>query len=430
MRTIVLVPRPRPVLALGWPAVLAALALLALGAVEPCRAIDLPPLHSEAIPSFTADVAISVDAAGTPGLAVTLSLPYPELQWLRVSDGFSAGFEVTMAFEPEQGGPGTGDSWERKLFVTGFERTTSFSSTVVERRTFKLSPGRYQLRVRVRDLDSGEESTAHEKLTVPDYSTVPVAIADLELGVADSAGAFQERPTRQFGLDSDRLAARLTILDRRAGAWPRGYDVQVRLLGENGDELLRDSRRVTLGRSGEPAIVRPDSVALFVGNYSFEVELNADKSRWRLQRDFEVEESGPPRGREFRRMLEPLSYIANASEIDALNRVSEDEQARAWEAFWKRRDPTPDTPRNEALIEFLRRVRYAEEHFQHYGPGWRSDMGRIYIKLGPPDQTETRPATAQTPQLEVWYYNHPYRQFVFADREGFGRYVLISPSSE
>jgi GWxTD domain-containing protein len=392
--------------------------------------MDLPPLHSESIPSFTADVAISIDASGAPGLAVTLSLPYPELQWLRVPGGYSAGFEVTLAFDPDKPGPGTGDSWERKLFVTSFEQTTSFSTSVVERRTFHLTPGRYQLRVRVRDLDSGEQSTAHERLTVPDYSSVPVAIADLELGVADSSGGFRPRATRQFGLDSDRLAARLTILDRRSGAWPRAYDVLVRLLGENGDELLHDTRHVSLTRSGDPAIVRPDSVSLFVGNYSLEVELDADKSRWRLQRDFEVEESGPPRGREFRRMLEPLSYIATASEIDALNRVAEDEQAHAWDAFWKRRDPTPDTPRNEALIEFLRRVRYAEEHFQHYGPGWRSDMGRIYIKLGPPDQTETRPATGQTPQIEVWYYNHPFRQFVFADREGFGRYVLVNPSSE
>jgi hypothetical protein len=57
-------------------------------------------------------------------------------------------------------------------------------------------------------------------------------------------------------------------------------------------------------------------------------------------------------------------------------------------------------------------------------------MGRIYIKFGPPDQIETRPATLQSPQVEVWYYNRPYRQFVFADREGFGRFVLVGPGGE
>jgi len=75
-------------------------------------------------------------------------------------------------------------------------------------------------------------------------------------------------------------------------------------------------------------------------------------------------------------------------------------------------------------------VRFAEQHFQSYGPGWRSDMGRIYIKFGPPDQIENRPPTSQAPQLEVWYYNRPYRRFVFADREGFGRFVLMNPAIE
>jgi hypothetical protein len=34
------------------------------------------------------------------------------------------------------------------------------------------------------------------------------------------------------------------------------------------------------------------------------------------------------------------------------------------------------------------------------------------------------------PQLEIWYYNQPYRRFVFSDREGFGRYILVSPGGE
>ena len=40
------------------------------------------------------------------------------------------------------------------------------------------------------------------------------------------------------------------------------------------------------------------------------------------------------------------------------------------------------------------------------------------------------PASTTTPQLEIWYYNQPYRRFVFADREGFGRFTLVSPTIE
>ena len=144
----------------------------------------------------------------------------------------------------------------------------------------------------------------------------------------------------------------------------------------------------------------------------------------------DLEESGPPRGQDYRRMLEPIGYIAEPRELDELSHATDTTQTAVWEAFWQHRDPTPDTARNEALIEFLRRVRYSDQHFQHFGPGWRSDMGRIYIKYGPPEQTESHQANSTTPQLEVWYYSNPYRRFVFGDRDGFGRYVLMNGSLE
>jgi len=177
-------------------------------------------------------------------------------------------------------------------------------------------------------------------------------------------------------------------------------------------------------------VLRPAMADLFLGGYVFEVELAEGKSHWRVERTFEVDESGPPRGREFTRMLEPLAYIISPEEMDWLRSLPPERQAQGWEEIWRRRDPTPDTPRNENQIEFFRRVRYTERHFQGFGPGWRSDMGRIYIKFGPPDQIETRPASLSSPQLEIWYYNQPARRFVFGDREGFGRFTLLNPSAE
>jgi GWxTD domain-containing protein len=194
--------------------------------------------------------------------------------------------------------------------------------------------------------------------------------------------------------------------------------------------LVSGTREVSLAASGDPVVIQPSGAELFLGSYVFEIELVEGKSHWRVERSFDVDESGPPRGKEFERMLEPLAYIATSEELDWLRSLPADQQARGWDEFWRRRDPTPDTPRNEVQLEFFRRVRYAEHHFQGFGPGWRSDMGRIYIKFGPADQVESRPASSTTPQEEIWYYNQPYRRFVFADREGFGRFTLLNPGIE
>ena len=141
-------------------------------------------------------------------------------------------------------------------------------------------------------------------------------------------------------------------------------------------------------------------------------------------------ESGAPTGRDFSRMLEVLSYIAEPGEVARLRSLGPAEQAAGWEEFWRRRDPDPETERNEARTEFFRRVRYTERHFRGYGPGWRTDMGRIYVKYGPPDQVESTAYRGDGPGVEIWTYNRPLRRFWFEDRDGFGRFVLVSPVFE
>jgi GWxTD domain-containing protein len=405
--------------------------LAALSAASPARATDLPPLRPESPPFFTTELAISLDAEGHPALSATVHVPFTDIQWIKVPPGErrAANIEISVSFEGK-GGQLYGDLWQRRVAVPSHAASRSPNSSITDRRVFPLPPGKYKARIVVRDLNAELQSTAEQTMTVPDYSKIPVGFSDLELGIVDSAGTFTLVPTRRFGLEVNQLAARVSMFDRRGGDWPRKYSFRYRILDDVGEEVVVGTTAATLAHSASPLVVRPSRSDLFVGTYSFVIELAEGSSKWRVDRSFDVDESGPPRGRDFVQMLEPLAYVASNQEIEALRALKPDQQAAGWEEFWRRRDPTPDSSRNEALIEFIRRVRYAEHHFQGFGPGWRSDMGRIYIKYGPPGQTENRPPTTGSPQLEIWYYTNPTREFVFADREGFGRYVLVSPSNE
>ncbi len=400
------------------------------GAARAALAEDLAPLRATRQPEFTADVAISVDAAGQPAAGVTITVPHTELQWLKVPAGYAAGAEFTVALRPSGKGRLFGDVWSRRIVVGGFAVTREPGATLAERRTLAVPPGRYRVDVSVRDLNSKELSTVSSALDLPDYAKMPLGFSDIELGVADSAGGFRPAAGRRFGLEVTQLGARVSLFDRRPGAWPRTYPLHYRILDDRADEMVAGTETVTLAHSADSLVLRPSRSDLFLGSYVFQVELVEGRSRWRAERSFEVEESGPPRGKEFLRLLEPLSYLAEPGEIERLKALAPEDQARGWEEFWKRRDPSPDTPRNEALLEFFRRLRYAEQHFQGFGPGWRSDMGRIYITYGPADQVESRPASPVSGQIEIWYYNQPSRRFVFVDREGFGRFTLVGPGFE
>src|SRR5690348_6408503 len=71
---------------------------------------------------------------------------------------------------------------------------------------------------------------------------------------------------------------------------------------------------------------------------------------------------------------EDVRWIITDEEQKAFKLLSNDEERDQFiEAFWQRRDPTPDTIENEFKEEHYRRMAYANEHFAAGIPGWKSD---------------------------------------------------------
>ena len=83
------------------------------------------------------------------------------------------------------------------------------------------------------------------------------------------------------------------------------------------------------------------------------------------------------------------------------------------ERFWLKQDPLLLTERNERRMEHYRRVAYANLRYSKPRQGiagWRTPMGRVYIKYGDPlGRTVTRPELAHRGRLdqahtELWAY--------------------------
>jgi len=129
--------------------------------------------------------------------------------------------------------------------------------------------------------------------------------------------------------------------------------------------------------------------------------------------------------------IDQLRYIAQPSEYDFIRDAKVDEERkRRFLEFWVKRDPDQSTPRNELMEEYYRRVEYSNKNFTHYVEGWKTDMGMVYIRFGPPDNVERHPFDMNTKPYEVWYYYQIERQFVFVDETGFGDYRLRYPTTD
>ncbi|MGH9605801.1 MAG: GWxTD domain-containing protein [Terracidiphilus sp.] len=142
----------------------------------------------------------------------------------------------------------------------------------------------------------------------------------------------------------------------------------------------------------------------------------SNKERYRQQKELRQELKGP-----YKVWLnQDVVYIITDQERKAFLSLGNDEERDAFiQAFWRRRNPDPDSPENTAREEHYERIAYADEHFAAGEPGWKTDRGRIYIEWGKPDSIDSHPSgglydrptdegggTTTTFPFEVWHYRY------------------------
>ncbi len=126
----------------------------------------------------------------------------------------------------------------------------------------------------------------------------------------------------------------------------------------------------------------------------------------------------------------PLEYLMESDERNVYPDLTVEGKRNYLRQFWEKRDPTPGTTMNEAMVVYYRQFAEANRRFRESGagdiPGWRTDRGRIFLKYGEPDETLRRPVSADAPPYEVWKYSRPRQlKFVFLDQTGLSMYQLI-----
>ena len=87
--------------------------------------------------------------------------------------------------------------------------------------------------------------------------------------------------------------------------------------------------------------------------------------------------------------------------------------------FWKEFDIDTTIEKNEVMEEYFRRVNYADQNFSDLNnDGWESDMGRIWILYGKPDNVIKRHNLI--PPYETWEYYNINKRYNFWDEFSIG----------
>jgi GWxTD domain-containing protein len=480
--------------AAGLAARIVVLAFLAL--LTPARAHaggtpDLPgpmPWRTGGRLPFTVDAATFPDSAGL-ALEVYIRIP-PATLGAATPDSFGvAQLLIRARLKTSYGAKQR--SHEELIHIMPSDSASGFGKVVLMR--FPTRPGTQRLSVRVEDLHSRKRGILYMGRQVTDFgeyegdfqSPKPQSERDLSdvefvwdetdrtagAGFVHDTTGFLPNPERLYGLYASDLRAVLSARSPSDSAWrwaARIYDPTGRLM------LEKDSTGSASHWLHAP--VRMDISTLPAGGYDLEFKAwqQGDagalvrKSHFSIAWHTETWTSDPAD------IEDAVHLLLSSEREDAFMRLEPGEREHFLEDYWRARDPSPGTAENEAYDEFVKRVEYANRTFTRAGlqKGMLSDMGRTYIRYGPPDEvlhevipagdntldqmldeieaTETRSPEdvrqhglgGDTRPFEVWIYegvipppmetepkdkgNVRRRKltFLFVDSQGLGQYTL------
>jgi GWxTD domain-containing protein len=414
-------------------------ALLLWGRCPALSQDDSPTFQLPDVPQLYFDLlCFAADQSKESRLDVYVEVPYEDLHFARDNDVFYSSYDVTVDVNDSLNKLVTEKIWTEKVETKEYDESISPHAGNLSQKSFLLPPGTYEVTVQVSDNDTKKTTRGRRKLTVRDFAAPPVCMSDIMLVNRLATDKEKKVVYPNISANVANLSAGFYVffeLYNRLGA--DSARIIMNTLNARGDTVQRDTSTQALGAERKPLFVKIDGSRLGAGEYT----LGADAAPFGLKggtavppvhaaalRAFTVHWRGVPVSiTDLDLAIDELQYITDKDKIDEMKKAPAADKRELFREFWKKKDPTPNTERNELMEEYYNRVAYANKHFSHYVDGWKTDMGMVHIIFGPPSNIERHPFDIDSKPYEVWTYYDLNREFIFVDATGFGDYRLQTP---
>ncbi|MCL4540101.1 MAG: GWxTD domain-containing protein [Bacteroidetes bacterium] len=400
--------------------------------------VELQRVHSYTPPHFFFDALNFKSDPNQSRLDFYFQIPYSELQFLKTGDKFTASYEVFLQLIDEEGNPVLEQAWDERASCPSFDETINDRIFSVSHRHFNIKPGSYTLQVAITDSETNRSYMAKRSFVARDYSNPTMSISDVMLLMSSTEqnGRFTIIPNIEGNVIS------------RRGSFPIFYEVYspqtgdsllllTEIFGEKNKLLYSHSAwlKITDTEQKVFADVPKDSNSLGIYRLAVTVKRSGAKNAPVIAnavRMFSIHFPELPLTiTSLDEAAEEMMYVAESRTIDSIKHASNMlSKEKIFVQFWQAHNPNPSSKTNPVMEEYYSRVSYANEHFAHYRNGWKSDMGMIYILLGPPNSVDRHPFNIDSKPYEVWHYFQRNRHFVFIDETGFGDYRLLLPTTD
>ncbi|MCW8848447.1 MAG: GWxTD domain-containing protein [Melioribacteraceae bacterium] len=383
------------------------------------------------LPRFFIDLASYKSQDSTKSkMDIFIKVPYSNIQFLKTPSEYTAKYTLIVSLYKE-------DTlkleklWNEKVTTNSFKQTISQTSFNVSYKSFLVDPGEYKFVCKLEDIESRKYSVFEQQIKIRKFVDT-LGLSDLVLasGIIETSEGTKIIPN---------IANLVTSKDSSLSFFYEIYSDkyrEVKLLYsifDKDNSLLLEKKFDYIVNSGINELNETiDNVIFSLGDYSLEIKLLNENNKVIIgtRKKFASKLFGFPSSiRDLDLAVSQMQFIATPSEINEIEDAGDyPAKLKKFIAYWKRLDPSPNTIDNETANEYYRRVDYANANFKGYFKGWKSDMGMVYITLGPPDQVTRRPFQMDSKPYEIWDYYVLNRSFIFVDQTNFGDYRLENPS--
>ena len=357
-----------------------------------------------------------------------LSVPNHVLQFLKIKDGFEAQYEATISLKRKKGNLVGRRNWSNKLKTIDYLESTSKEILTIHQVEFKVVPGDYVISAELLDGDSKNSGVREKELKYSEHK------GDLALYTP----FFLDYLSGNWGLDDNEIPMFQNIMGAkvtRASFFVSGkikpgpYTLEVTVLGSKKKELWKKSFESNAkDEYFHQRIIIPDKIAKQGLRKKVDIVLMQGNERKKESVILSLSKIGISSSiNNIDQAVENMRYILHDDEWKKLSKSKSTDKETLFLEYWESRDPTPETSDNEVMNEYFSRVSYSNINFKSYLPGWKTDMGMIYILFGPPDDLEVYNDPLSRIYSQRWHYYRINKYFDFIDENGFGDYRLSTP---
>ncbi len=354
------------------------------------------------------------------------------LQFVKERNGdFLADYEIFASIYDNKNNLIDEASEAKKILVTEFIKTNDRQLNNRHKFSFELQPGDYKLVLNLTDHDTQINLRRDAGIEVKPHQDNKLFLSDIIFG-----DSLQLSPTAEIQKFVINLSRKFINPDSSFWAYFEIYPGNLTdtlklfysLVNENSEVIFEETTHFLPKDKIIFYLIELSRLINISGHYTLMVTVTQENS-FSQKAKF----SAIWRNSEFAKMNIDLAiktmreYLSN-QEYKLWTDASDSAKRALYQEYWAKRDPTPGTKRNELLIEFNRRIEFANNNFAVYSmrlDGWETDRGKIYLKYGQPSDVERNVKQINIPPYEIWYYQKLQRRFIFEDKSGTGEFKLV-----